>query len=105
MPPTKSIAPEKIAPLGSRGRGMGSLPVDRILPNSHEAEQAVLGAMLLSPHDAASQARERLNDHHFYHVAHQVIFREISALQDATQGVDIVTLTQRLQDKNQLDEI
>ena len=48
---------------------------------------------------------EHTNDHHFYHVAHQVIFREIGALQDATQGVDMVTLSQRLQDKNQLDEI
>src|SRR5207245_517545 len=74
-------------------------------PNSLDAEIAVLGAMLLSPQDAGSQARERLSEHHFYHAAHQVIFREIAVLQDAMQAVDMITLSQRLQDKNQLDEI
>src|SRR5437899_12686596 len=103
MPPTKTMTSEKVAPLG--GRGFAALPIDRVLPNSLEAEMAVLGAMLLSPQDAASQARERLSDHHFYHSAHQVIFREIGVLQDAMQAVDMITLTQRLQDKNQRDEI
>ncbi len=104
MPPTKTMASDKVAPLGS-GRGLTALPIDRMLPNSLDAEIAVLGAMLLSPQDAGSQARERLSDHHFYHAAHQVIFREIAALQDAMQAVDAITLAQRLQDKNLLDEI
>jgi len=104
MPPTKTMASEKIAPLGS-GRGLAGLPIDRVLPNSLDAEIAVLGAMLLSPQEAGSQARERLDEHHFYHAAHQVIFREIAALQDAMQAVDQVTLMQRLADKKQLDEV
>ena len=104
MPPTKTMASEKIAPLGS-GRGLAGLPIDRVLPNSLDAEIAVLGAMLLSPQEAGSQARERLEEHHFYHAAHQVIFREIAALQDAMQAVDQVTLMQRLADKKQLDEV
>jgi replicative DNA helicase len=104
MPPAKTMASEKVAPLGS-GRGLTTLPIDRVLPNSLDAEIAVLGAMLLSPQDAGSQARERLNENHFYHAAHQVIFREIAVLQDALQAVDMITLSQRLQDKNQLDEI
>ena len=66
---------------------------------------AVLGAMLLSPTEAGSEVRERLSEQHFYHAAHQVIFREIAALQDAMQAVDLVTLTQRIQDKNQLEEV
>jgi replicative DNA helicase len=70
-----------------------------------DAEMAVLGAMLLSPQEAGSQARERLQEEHFYYAAHQVIFREIAVLQDAMQAVDLVTLTQRLQDKNQLEEV
>jgi replicative DNA helicase len=86
-------------------RGNPSLVLDRALPNSLDAEIAVLGAMLLSPAEAGSQVREHLNDHHFYYTAHQVIFREIAALQDAMQGVDLITLTQRLQNKNQLEEI
>ncbi|MGD0652071.1 MAG: replicative DNA helicase, partial [Verrucomicrobiia bacterium] len=87
------------------GRGLSALTLDRVLPNSMDGEIAVLGAMLLSPAEAGSQARERLTEEHFYYAAHQVIFREIAALQDAMQAIDLVTLTQRLQDKNQLDEI
>ena len=104
MPPTNTMASDKVAPQGS-GRGLTALLIDRVLPNSLDAEIAVLGAMLLSPQDAGSQARERLSDHHFYHAAHQVIFREIAALQDAMQAVDAITLAQRLQDKNLLEEI
>src|SRR5437867_10106081 len=114
MPPTKSIAPGKVSPLTPLGSGQGSgvsgrkqdaLPIDRALPNSLDAEMSVLGSMLLSPQEAGSQARERLSEQHFYHAAHRVIFREITALQDALQAVDLITLTQRLQDKNQLDQI
>jgi len=86
-------------------RAGSALPLDRVLPNSNDAEQAVLGAMLLNPAEAGSQVRERLVEEHFYYAAHQVIFREIGALQDAMQAVDLVTLTQRLRDKNQLEEI
>jgi replicative DNA helicase len=104
MAPTKSITSDKVTPLGS-GRGLNALPVDRVLPNSLDAEMAVLGAMLLSPQDAGSQVRERLSEQHFYHAPHQVIFREIGALQDAMNAVDQVTLMQRLADRKQLEEI
>lgn len=79
--------------------------MERILPNSLEAEMAVLGAMLLSPEEAASQVREHLTEDDFYYAAHQVIFRELAGMQDTLRAVDMVTLTQRLQDKGVLDEI
>jgi len=82
-----------------------AIAVERVLPNSMDAEMAVLGAMLLSPLDAGSEALSRLKEEHFYYTAHRVIFREIKALQDALQAVDNVTLSQRLQDKNQLEEV
>jgi replicative DNA helicase len=79
--------------------------LDRVLPNSLDAEIAVLGAALISPTEAAPLVCDRLTDEHFYYAPHQAIFREIAALQDALQAVDLVTLTQRLQDRNQLDEV
>ncbi len=94
----------KAAPLG-KSKPPSALILDRVLPNSMDAEMAVLGAMLLSPAAAGSEVRERLGEQHFYYAAHQVIFREIAALQDAMQAIDLVTLTQRLQDKNQLEEV
>ncbi len=39
-----------------------ALLLDRVLPNSMDAEMAVLGAMLLSPAEAGSQVRERLSE-------------------------------------------
>src|SRR5664280_1106135 len=94
----------KAAALG-KSRSVSVLALDRVLPNSLDAEMALLGAMLLSPAEAGSEVRERLSEQHFYYAAHQVIFREIAALQDALQAIDLVTLTQRIQDKNQLEEV
>jgi len=104
MPPTKTMASDKATPLGS-GRALSALALERVLPNSVDAEMAVLGAMLLSPAEAGSQARERLDETNFYYAAHQVIFREVAGLQDALAAVDAVTLSQRLQDKGLLEEI
>ncbi len=100
----RSYGSGKAAALG-RSRAASTLVLDRVLPNSIDAEMAVLGAMLLSPAEAGSEVRERLSENHFYYAAHQVIFREIAVLQDAMQAIDLVTLTQRLQDKNQLEEV
>jgi replicative DNA helicase len=100
----RSYGPGKAQPFG-KSKSAPSLILDRVLPNSLDAEMAVLGAMLLSPAEAGSQVRERLSENHFYYAAHQVIFREIAVLQDAMQAIDLITLTQRLQDKNQLEEI
>jgi replicative DNA helicase len=100
----RSYGPGKAQPFG-KSKSAPSLVLDRVLPNSLDAEMAVLGAMLLSPAEAGSQVRERLSENHFYYAAHQVIFREIAVLQDAMQAIDLITLTQRLQDKNQLEEI
>ena len=101
---TRSHGPEKAQPFGKSKSAVRDV-LDRVLPNSLDAEMAVLGAMLLSPAEAGSLVRDRLSENHFYYTAHIVIFREIAALQDALHAVDLLTLTQRLQDKNQLEEI
>src|SRR5882724_5844073 len=100
----RSYSPGKAQPFG-KSKSAPPLILDRVLPNSLDAEMAVLGAMLLSPAEAGSQVRERLSENHFYYAAHTVIFREIAVLQDAMQPVDLLTLTQRLQDRNQLEEV
>ncbi len=102
--PAPKQATSGAAPIASR-RPFTPLTTDRVLPNSLDAEIAVLGAVLISPTEAASIVRDRLSEEHFYYAPHQVIFREIAALQDAMQAIDLVTLTQKLQDKNQLEEV
>ena len=104
MPPTQTIPSEQAIPAGNQ-RSRTALALERILPNSQEAEMAVLGAMLLSPEETIAQVRERLEESHFYYAAHQVVFREIAGLQDGLKAVDAVTLAQRLRDKGLLEEI
>lgn len=76
----------------------------RIPPQNLEAEQAVLGAILLET-EALITAMERIRAEDFYSVAHQRIFEAMTDLNDDNQPLDLVTLTARLQDKNQLEEI
>lgn len=103
MPPTKTMTSDKAAPAG--GRSLTTLALEQVLPNSQDAEMAVLGAMLLNPVEVCAKVRERLEEAQFYYAAHQVIFREMAGLQDAVTAVDPVTLSQRLQDKGLLEEI
>lgn len=93
---------------GERRARSAARPIDlseRTLPHSLEAEMAVLGAVLLEPREAGSQVFEHLSEESFYAAKHQVIFREMAALQDAMQTVDVTALTQRLRDKNLLEEV
>lgn len=110
MAPTQSFASDSGAassrPVSAGSRQpLSALTIDRVLPNSMDAEIGVLGSMLLSPQEAGVQARERLAAENFYYAAHQVIFRELGVMQDAMQAVDLITLTQRLQDKGVLEDV
>lgn len=77
---------------------------DRIPPQNLEAEMAVLGAILLDG-EALIAAMERITSEDFYRTAHQYIFEAMIDIAEANEPVDLVTLTSRLQDKKQLDEV
>src|SRR5256714_12641746 len=62
----------------------------RQTPWSNEAEQAVLGAMLLDQ-DAALKSAELLDDTMFYREGHRLLFRSMIALTERGDGVDPVT--------------
>ncbi|MBD0382232.1 replicative DNA helicase [Paenibacillus sedimenti] len=78
--------------------------MDRVPPQNIEAEQAVLGAILLQG-EALITAMERVTSDDFYRGAHQRIFEAIVELAEEQEPVDLITLTARLQDKQQLEEI
>jgi replicative DNA helicase len=75
-----------------------------IPPYSQEAEQAVLGSILIDP-AVIDKVSERLKASDFYRQAHQKLFQVISELREAKQPIDLVTLTAELQDRKMLDEI
>ncbi|HEX7057550.1 MAG TPA: replicative DNA helicase [Bacilli bacterium] len=82
----------------------GDMMFDRVPPQNLEAEQAVLGAILLDG-QVLPAVMEHLNPEDFYKVGHQKIFAAIASLAEDNEPVDLVTLTSRLQDKGLLDEV
>ncbi|HYU27469.1 MAG TPA: replicative DNA helicase [Gemmatimonadales bacterium] len=74
----------------------------RQTPWSHEAEQAVLGAMMLDQ-DAALKAAEILDDSMFYREGHRLLFRSMMSLTERGDVIDPVTLRDELSRRGDLD--
>ena len=81
--------------------------VDRLPPHSVEAEQGVLGCILLAPAECMGKCIEVLKAGSlaFYMVAHQGIYGTLLAMHDEGKAIDLITLQQRLRDNNRLEEI
>ncbi|MDR1192570.1 MAG: replicative DNA helicase [Peptococcaceae bacterium] len=77
--------------------------IDKLPPYSQEAEQAVLGAMLLDK-DAIIIGGELLREDDFYRDAHRLIFQAVKGLEQEGQTVDMVTVTEALRQKDALDK-
>ncbi|WP_282938652.1 replicative DNA helicase [Paenibacillus sp. RC67] len=78
--------------------------MDRIPPQNLEAEQAVLGAILLDS-DSLVTAMERITNDDFYRTSHQRIYEAMIELAEGNEPIDLITLTALLQNKQQLEEI
>lgn len=77
---------------------------DRVPPQNAEAEQAILGAILLDSR-ALSAVMEAIGPEDFYRGSHQVIFEVMSELGEENEPVDLITVTARLKDKERLEEV
>ena len=78
--------------------------IQRIPPNSVEAEQSVLGAMLLDK-EAISTSTELIDGEDFYREAHKEIFEAIVDIYNKGEPVDLITLTEKLKTRNTLDAV
>ena len=76
----------------------------RIPPQNLEAEQSILGGILLDNH-ALNPVLEVLDFKDFYSEAHRRIFRAIVELSDRNDPVDLITLSNLLKEKKQLDPV
>ena len=76
----------------------------RIPPHSIEAEQAVLGAMLMNK-DAVMTASEIITGEDFYQTAYGIIFDCVVDLFKAGKPVDLITLQEQLKEENVPPEI
>lgn len=80
---------------------------DRLPPHSLEAEQGVLGCVLLDPNAVLAVCVEKLpaGPACFYDLRHQEIYRACVQMFDERLPIDLITLQQRLKDRGLLDEI
>jgi len=75
----------------------------KIPPHSVEAEQSVLGGLLLD-NEAWLNVAEKLVENDFYRQDHRLIFRAISALISQQKPVDVLTLSDWLRENQQLED-
>ena len=122
MPSSQGSPPEKPRKTAGNGAGRGSAAqnggrvfrnpptgsaqdIHRTPPHSVEAEQGVLGSMLISPRDTIAECVEKINEEYFYVPAHQTIYTVVVELWNAGQAIDLITFTQVLRDRNLLESL
>ncbi|MDD6348232.1 MAG: replicative DNA helicase [Lachnospiraceae bacterium] len=78
--------------------------IKRIPPHSREAEQAVIGAMLMNA-DAITAASEILTQDDFYEARYGLVFKAMCELNEAGKPADTVTLADKLRESGAPEEL
>jgi len=81
---------------------MADQGLERPLPNNLEAERSVLGAILLDNH-SLNAAVEKLRPEDFFLDQHRRIFERMISLGEVRQAIDLVTLTEELHRRGELE--
>ncbi len=76
----------------------------RVPPQAVDVEASVLGAMLLEK-EAIAKAFEVLDESAFYKPGHQSIFKAMTALFERSEPVDLITLTEELKRRGELEKV
>jgi replicative DNA helicase len=79
------------------------LALDRLPPQNIEAEQSILGAVLLE-NDALMKAIEILSPQDFYRESHRKLFNVMIELFEKNEVIDLITVSEVLKRKNELDD-
>ena len=83
-------------------QAVSQISLDKLPPYNLEAEQSVIGACFKAE-DALSKALEVLGEDDFYKVSHQTVFRNMRALFEVNQPIDILGLADRMRQSNELE--
>ncbi|KFA28049.1 replicative DNA helicase [Xanthomonas vasicola] len=76
----------------------------RVPPHSVEAEQAVLGGLMLAP-DAFDRVNDQLTENDFYRRDHRLIYRAIRELNEKDRPFDAVTLGEWFESQGKLEQV
>ncbi|MBG87731.1 MAG: replicative DNA helicase [Verrucomicrobiales bacterium] len=82
-------------------------PLDRVPPHSLEAERGVLGCMLLDPVESIGHCLEKLKrgSQSFYDLRHQELYDLLVEMYDQKEGIDVITVRQKLKDAGKLEAL
>ena len=73
-------------------------------PHSLEAEQAVLGGLMLSP-EAWDEISDSISDYDFFRPAHKKIFSALKELTKKGQSTDLIVLSNYLKTTNEIHSV
>jgi len=76
----------------------------KLPPQNVEAEQSVLGAILLD-NSAMAKAMELLVEENFYRTSHRKVYRAMLELSDIGEVIDQITLTERLKAQGEIEAV
>lgn len=81
--------------------------IDRLPPHSIEAEQGVLGCILLGPQESMVFCIEKFKAgaEVFYDLRHQTVYEVLVKMYNDRKAMDMITISQCLRDAHQLDAI
>ena len=85
-------------------RGLKQFPADKIPPQNSEAEQAVLGSLLLD-REAIIKVADSLKPQDFYHKNHKMIYEAILHLYENQEPADLINVSNRLKSLKLLEEV
>jgi replicative DNA helicase len=75
------------------------------IPHSTEAEQGVLGCILLSPREVIGEVVQAHSGEAFYDLRHRTIFDLLVEMFDKQEPIDMITVYQKLKDRNQIEAV
>jgi replicative DNA helicase len=82
--------------------------VDRLPPHSIEAEQGTLGCLMLEPGRGMAECYlkfKKAGSEAFYDLRHRTIFGVMAEMYDKREMIDLITLSQKLKDRQQLEAV
>ena len=92
-------------PATTNGTGFAGVPEGAAPPHSIEAEQSVLGAVLLSDRvHYAFVIEEGLRPEDFYRERHRLIYESMLDLYSRSEPIDVLTVTEHLRSRGRLED-
>src|SRR5213083_1743866 len=101
------VSPDLKKARRQKAASTGPARIDRFPPHSDEAERGVLGCVLLSPGECLGVCIEKFKSgpELFYDLRHGHIYELLVEIYDQREAIDLLTVQQRLKDRNQLEAV